>query len=411
MFFGKTVSTGIALAAALAWGQTVAPPAELFPLSNADSPQEAEELATTIRTVGRFQPGGVVVSQSSLSVNGTADQLALARWLIGELDKPAPSPGQHQYRPQDGTGEVVHVLYLANSESQLNLQEVMTSFRVVTELRYVYPYFKRNAVAVRGTPAQIQLMEWVAAELDRPANAPPPTNPDARQYKVQDGTGDVACVVRLAHSATPQNLQEVMTLIRTVTDIRRVFPVASRRALSWRGTAEQIRLMEWLVTELDQPADAPLPPNTVDHQTGVRDGSGDVVRLFHLPQASTPRDLNELMTLVRTVTDLRRAFPYQARKALGFRGTAQQIQMAEWLVNALALPPGSGPQLTTAGDDQVGVFFLPPARTSQELQALFGAVRGTTQAPRMFFTEARKAIAIRGTPDQVATARRMIEQP
>jgi hypothetical protein len=65
----------------------------------------------------------------------------------------------------------------------------------------------------------------------------------------------------------------------------------------------------------------------------------------------------------------------------------------------------------TAGNEQVGVFFLPPARTSQELQALFGAVRTATEAPRMFFTEAQKAIAIRGTSDQVATARRMIEQP
>ncbi len=410
MFIGTIASTAIALATALAWGQTAAPPAEVLPLSDADSPQEVEELATTIRTVGRFQPGGVVVSQNSLSVSGTADQLALARWLVGELDSPA-SAGQHQYRPQDGTGDVVHILYLAHSDSQQNLQEVMTSIRMVTELRYVSPYFKRKAVAVRGTPAQIQLLEWVAAELDQPASAPPPPSSDARHYRVQDGTGDVACVSRLAHSATGQNLNQVMVLIRTLTDIRRVFPLQSRRALSWRGTADQIRLVEWLVTELDQPADSPLPLNTAEHQNGVNDGSGDVVRLFHIPEARTPRDLNELMTLIRSVTDIRRVFPAEARKALGFRGTAQQIQMAEWLVNALALPPGSAPQLMAAGDEQVGVFFLPPSRTSQELQDLFGAVRTATQAGRSFFTEARKAIVIRGTPEQVAAARRMIEQP
>lgn len=416
MFHRTIPSAGIALATALVWGQMVAPQAEVFPLANSESPQAAQEFATAIRTVGRLQPAAVVVSQNSLSVSGTVDQLALARWLIGELDKPAnapfpASPAQGQYRPQDGTGDVVSILYLAHSETQLNLLEVMTTIRTITELRYVYPYPKRKALAVRGTPGQIQLMEWTAAELDQPANAPPPPNSEARQYRVQDGTGDVVRVFHLAHSATPQNLQEVMTLIRTMTDIRRVFPVQSRSALSWRGTADQIRLVEWLVGELDQPADSPLPPNTVEHQSGVSDGTGDVVRLFHFPQASAPLDLNEMMTLVRTVTDLRRAFPYQARKALGFRGTAQQILLAEWLVNTLALLPGSGPHLMPAGNQQVGVFFLPPNRTSQELQALFGAVRTATGAQQMFFTEAQKAIAIRGTSDQVATARRMIEQP
>jgi hypothetical protein len=116
------------------------------------------------------------------------------------------------------------------------------------------------------------------------------------------------------------------------------------------------------------------------------------------------------MTLIRTVTDLRRAFPYQARKVLGLRGTVPQILMAEWIVNTLALSPGSGPYVMPAGNEQVGLFFVPAARTTQELQDLFGAVRTATKAGRSFFTEAQKAIVIRGTADQIATARRMIEQ-
>lgn len=55
-----------------------APPARVFPLAHSESPQAAEELAVTLRTVGRFQPSAVEVSQDSLSVSGTADQLALA---------------------------------------------------------------------------------------------------------------------------------------------------------------------------------------------------------------------------------------------------------------------------------------------------------------------------------------------
>ncbi|HEY3444691.1 MAG TPA: hypothetical protein VGK29_28325 [Paludibaculum sp.] len=402
--------------AALAWGQTAAPPSEVFPLAHSESPQAAEELAITLRTVGRFQPSAVLVSQNSLSVSGTADQLALARWLIGELDQPTTAPlpansAERQYLPQDGTGEVVCVLYLAHSENPRDFNEVMTAIRAVNDVRQMYPYFARKAIGMRGTPAQTQLAVWAAGELDTPATAPRTPHSTGHQYQVQDGSAEMVGLTYLAHSGTPGNLNQVMILIRTMTDIRRVFPVQSRSAMSWRGTVDQIRLVEWLVRELDQPADAPLPPNTVEHQNFVNDGSLDVVRLFHLAQARTPRDVNEAMTLIRSVTDMRRAFPYQGRKVLGFRGTAQQIQMAAWLVNALALPPGSGPQLMTAGNEQVGVFFLPPDQTSEELQALFGAVRRATQAGQSFFTEARKAIAIRGTADQIAIAKRMIEQP
>ncbi|MBL0156668.1 MAG: hypothetical protein IPP47_06135 [Bryobacterales bacterium] len=343
-------------------------------------------------------------------MSGTADQVALARWLISELDQSAGA-GPPQYLPHDGTGDVVRVIYLTHSENVRDFQEVMTAIRTVTDVRQMYPYFARKAVGMRGTPAQMQIAVWAAGELDTPATARSSPNSTGHQSQVQDGSAEVVGLTYLAHSGSPKNLNQVMILIRTLTDIRRVFPVQSRSAMSWRGTVDQIRLVEWLVRELDQPADAPLPPNTVEHQNFVNDGSGEVGRLFHLAQARTPRDLNELMTLIRASTDIRRVFPAEARKVLGFRGTAQQIQMAAWLVNALALPPGSGPQLMTAGDEQVGVFFLPPDRTSEELQALFGAVRTATQAGQSFFTEAKKAIAIRGTAEQIAIARRMIERP
>jgi hypothetical protein len=124
-----------------------------------------------------------------------------------------------------------------------------------------------------------------------------------------------------AHSATPKDLQWVTTLIRSMTDIRRSFPVQARRASCWRGTAAQIRLVEWLVRKLDQPADSPLPPTRVEHQSGVSDGSGDVVRLFYFPQARTQRDLYEVMQLIRIVADIRRSVPYEARKVIGFSPT------------------------------------------------------------------------------------------
>jgi hypothetical protein len=46
--------------------------------------------------------------------------------------------------------------------------------------------------------------------------------------------------------------------------------------------------------------------------------------------------------VVRTITNITRVFTYNAPKALVVRGTAAQIQLAEWLVrnsNSPPLPP------------------------------------------------------------------------
>ena len=403
-------------AAALAWGQPVPAQSKVFQLAFSESSQADEELATIIRFAGHFQPHAVVASSNAISVSGNASQVELAQWVIGELDKPAVAPlpansAEHQYRTQDGSGDIVKVIHLAHSKNRLDLLEVMTSMRVITELHFMQPYHPRQALVFRGTSEQILLAGWVAGELDWPVDGPLPSRSDAHQYLVKDGTGDVARLSYVANAATPQSLQEVMTLIRTLTDIRHLFPLMTRKVLSWRGTADQIQMVEWLIGELDKPDDAPLSPNSAGQQYRVQDNSGEIVRVFYLAQAKTPRDLDEVMTLLRTVTDMRRAFPYRARKALGFRGAPDQMRLGEWLVNTLEKPPGSGQFQMAAGDEQVSVFFLPPSRSSKELQDLFGSVRTATEAPQMFFTEAQKAIAIRGTAAQIATAKRMIEQP
>jgi general secretion pathway protein D len=52
---------------------------------------------------------------------------------------------------------------------------------------------------------------------------------------------------------TPQELQEIATVIRSVTDIRRVFTVNHLSAFIVRGTVDQVVLAEKLVADLDKP--------------------------------------------------------------------------------------------------------------------------------------------------------------
>ena len=56
----------------------------------------------------------------------------------------------------------------------------------------------------------------------------------------------------LANAATPQEIQEVATAIRGLTDIRRLFPVNSMNALIVRGPADKIALAEKVINDIDK---------------------------------------------------------------------------------------------------------------------------------------------------------------
>jgi general secretion pathway protein D len=60
----------------------------VFYLSNVNSPQELQEIITTIRSVADLQRVFAFSTQSAIIVRGEADRVALAEKLIGDLDKP-----------------------------------------------------------------------------------------------------------------------------------------------------------------------------------------------------------------------------------------------------------------------------------------------------------------------------------
>jgi general secretion pathway protein D len=86
----------------------------------------------------------------------------------------------------------------------------------------------------------------------------------------------------------------------------------------------------------------PLSPNTIfvtnDNVTKRRDYEDYVVKVFYIKNATTVQELQEISTTVRSVTEIRRAFTYNAQWAILLRGTADQIALAEKLIQDLDKP-------------------------------------------------------------------------
>jgi hypothetical protein len=268
----------------------------------------------------------VDTAQRTLTLHGTAAQIALAEWLLNQWENPAQQP--HEYRLSGD--DIVHIFFLAHSGTVQRLQEAATDIRTLADIRRLFTYNAPSAITLRGTAAQVALCEWLVSELDQPANQPPRT-PAPHEYRLFGSVEDVVRVFYPTHTGTPQGLQEMATDVRTIGNIRRLFTYNGPSALILRGTASEIALAEWLVNQLDQPANQP-PQVPAPHEYRPSGTVDDLVRVFFLTHAQSPQHLQQIATEVRTTAEIKQIFTYNALCSLIARGTAAQIASADRLI-------------------------------------------------------------------------------
>lgn len=337
------------LAGPAAFGQSPAPVNvdRVFHFTHSESPQDVQEIATVVRSLSEVQQASA--APDSLALRGTAAQIEMAEWLLHDLDNaPVPPPPQqpaaaHEFRPAGATDDVVRVFYLDNIPTVQQFQEIATAVSATTDIRRLFTYYAPRAVAVRGTADQVAMAAWLFNEMDKPALAPTPAQRSqslaSQEYRLPTGTENVVRVFYLPHLATIQEFQELVTLVRSLTDDRRVFTYWPPRAVATRGTADQIALTEWLYKQLDRPSDQPIPQATPEYLfPGTGPDPDTVVRIFYLPQTQTVQSFQEIVTRVRRTTDIRRIFTFNRPRAVALRGSASQVALADRLFKEAAAP-------------------------------------------------------------------------
>jgi len=334
----------IAFAVSVAFGQT----SRTFQLTQDENQQQLEEIAAVLRATGDTQQVSIDDLKRTVAVEGTSGQIAMAEWLVHQMDLPANGPfsGIHEYRPPAGSpagsNDIVRVFYLTHASTAREVQEIATTVRSVADIRRMLVYNALNAVAVRGTNQQISLAAWLVDQLNQPANVAAPA---PHEYKLAGD--DETRVFELTYPQTPQQLQEIVTMIRAVGDIHRTFLCNDRRAVTLRGTVEQVALAARLVSELDKPVtgQAATEDNTAPHEYRLASGADDLVRVFYLASSQSAQDLQKVAVQVRTTARIPRLFIYNALGALAVRGTVGQVTTAEKVIEEMKagrpIPPST----------------------------------------------------------------------
>lgn len=305
------------------------------------------------------------------------------------------------------------VFQLTQNQTQQGLQEIAVVLRGTGDIQQVSIDDLKGTLAVEGTPAQIATAAWLIHQMDLPANGP---FSGVHEYRPPAATNDVVRVFYLSHGLKPQDIQEIVTAVRSVADIQRLRVYNALNAVAARGTSQQISLAAWMVDQLDQPANVAAP---APHEYQLP--GDDVARVFELTSPQTSQELQEIVTLIRSIGDIQRVFLCNKQRAVVLRATAERVALAAWLVSELdkpltgpvALQDSTAPhefRLSNDPDNLVRVFYLAGSASSGDYQKVALQVRHNTGIGRLFVYNALGALAVRGTEGQVATAEKALEE-
>ena len=280
-----------------------------------------------------------------------------------------------------------------------------------------------GTLSVHGTADQLELAEWLFLGMDR--SVPVSLDTAVHEYRLRDGPDDVVRLLYLDRGQTVRDFQEFATLVRTIAEIRRVYPINGTKILAMRGTADQISMADYFTNELEKSAGAPHPhsvaPEYLLPAVPSPGPNENVVRILFVANAPTFQDFQELATLIRSIAEIRRLFTYSTPKAIAVRGTTDEVAFAEWLFNEIDQPRNGESShasahynyrdsMTTENASSVRVFYLHHTATVQDFQKIADTIRTTTGIRRLFTYTSAHALALRATLDQAEQAQRLLTQ-
>lgn len=221
-------------------------------------------------------------------------------------------------------------------ETQISLVHLPSAEAIVATLKVITgaaatPGQDARTVAVKGTPEQVGLAEWVVLQMDKPAGD---GGAGGAEYRTPGSADDSTRIFPVAHAAGTRELAEISTVVRSALQIPKMFAVADAKSIVVRGTANQIAGTEWLLRKLDRPVST-TGDTTGDgerFQDRGAEAPADMVAVFHLAGRSTDQSHTQAVSSIRTKLEARRAFSYMPTRAIVIHGTAEQLESAAAMV-------------------------------------------------------------------------------
>jgi hypothetical protein len=321
---------------------------------------------------------------------------------------------------QPATQPVQERVFSFDATSDAEFTAVTKAFSAITNLQPAANPAVRT-IAVRGTPAELALADWLADRMAKPGGF---NQPVARyDYDTAPDGATAARFLYFPAGATAQQINQTTNIVRTLSGINRMW-VLSGRGIILRAKPAEADLAEWTVNTIGKPRDQ-AGSASYFYAAG---GKETAVRAFWLPRLTSAQSVQELTNAVRTLTQINRMMPLIDPSWLCVRTTPERADLAQWLVEELGDPGAdakrAAPRVSVyefnnpdrviapsvAESSAVRIFRLRSGTDSANLGRVVTAIRAETRVNNIFPLTANSAIAMLGTPLQASQAERIVEE-
>ncbi len=202
-----------------------------------------------------------------------------------------------------------------------SLQEVVEILRTIGDTQDLSVDTAAATITVHGDAGQLALAGWLIQSLDVPRAAQTTASAGGPEYEIP-GDG-VVKVFYLAKPASPQQIQEVLAVLRVVVDAQKVLSYSAQDAIVVRCNRDKMKLVENLFDDLDR-----------------RYWIKPVVKIFYLSNPATPEQIRQIVAVFRAVAGVQRAFGLAAHNSIGFavRCDPDRVTLVEKLFSDLDKP-------------------------------------------------------------------------
>jgi hypothetical protein len=121
---------------------------------------------TAVRTTADIQRLFPMVSGMAIIGSGSPDKMAVAEWLVHELDKAPDAQAVHEITMPGILDGVVRLFYTGG---QADVAPLAAEIRTTLGVQRVFPITTRSAIVLRARPDQIPAVQSLIAKF--PANA------------------------------------------------------------------------------------------------------------------------------------------------------------------------------------------------------------------------------------------------
>jgi len=138
-------------------------------LAHAGQPLTMQELVNSVRVIADMNRVFPLTSSGIVMMRGDAESVALAEWVVRQLDvaENQQGPAPHERQIAQNGEPVAHAFYLTHAATPEAVQQIVNAVRTTTKAQRVFCNWQAKALLLRGTPDQITQAAGIISEMDR----------------------------------------------------------------------------------------------------------------------------------------------------------------------------------------------------------------------------------------------------